>query len=225
MRIAFVEDNEVLAKSVVEVLKHEGYGVTHFRHGDTAYASLSGAEDGYDLIVLDAMLPGMDGFSIANALRQEGCVLPILLLTSKGTSSDIVEGLDSGADDYLTKPFTFDELLARIRALLRRPAHVSETFVHITPHVRVDMRARTAQVNEKPVHLTAKEFTILAYFLRNPKRLMNQQELYDHAFDFADVQLSNTVEVHIKNLRKKLGTKTYPFPLTTVRGAGYRYDG
>jgi DNA-binding response OmpR family regulator len=224
MRIAFAEDNQVLAVSIVEVLRQEGYAVTHFDDGAKAYAALSGSPDSYDLAILDVMLPGQDGFSIVETLRKERVALPVLMLTSKGASSDVVEGLDAGADDYLKKPFTFDELLARIRSLSRRPIAVSAEHIAVTPDVTLDMRARTAIKNGESIHLTAKEFSILSYFLRNPGRLMTQQELYDHVFDFADIQLSNTIEVHIKNLRKKLRTKKYKLPLTTLRGAGYRYD-
>ena len=224
MRVALVEDNITLATSTAEVLTREGYMVTHFIDGSKAYAALSGAPENYDVAILDVMLPGMDGFSIAQALRKERITLPLLMLTSKGESEDIVEGLDSGADDYLKKPFTFDELLARIRSLLRRPNTLTEEIIAVTPEVTVDLRARTARKNGVPVHLTAKEFSILTYFIRNPKKLLTQQELYDHVFDFADVQLSNTIEVHIKNLRKKLKSKKSELPLTTIRGAGYRYD-
>lgn len=224
MRIALVEDNQVLATSILDVLKEEGYAVTHFSDGSKAYASLSGAPDTYDLTILDVLLPGMDGFSIAKALRRERVALPILMLTSKGASEDVTQGLDAGADDYLRKPFTFDELLARIRSLLRRPPVALDTIVQLTPRVTVDLAARTATKDGKAVHLTAKEFSILSQFLRSPGKLLAQQDLYDHVFDFADVQLSNTIEVHIKNLRKKLRSKGYELPITTVRGAGYRYD-
>ena len=224
MRIALVEDNEVLARSVEDVLRREGYAVTHFADGKAAYLALSGAPDVYDLIILDVLLPGMDGFHIAKALRQDRIALPILLLTSKGASGDVVEGLDAGADDYLRKPFTFDELLARIRSLTRRPLAIGDAVVTLTPDATLDMRSRTARRNGTVVHLTAREFAILSYFVRNAGKLVTQQELYDHAFDFADVQLSNTVEVHIKNIRKKLRTKKHELPITTVRGAGYRYE-
>ena len=224
MRIALVEDNQVLATSILDVLRQEGYAVTHFADGDKAYASLSQSPETYDLAILDVLLPGTDGFSIVQALRKERVALPVLMLTSKGASVDVVEGLDAGADDYLKKPFTFDELLARIRSLLRRPPTVPERELYVTPDVTLDLRARTATKAGKPVHLTAKEFSILSYFVRNAGRVTTQQELYDHVFDFADVQLSNTIEVHIKNLRKKLRTKNHELPLTTLRGAGYRYE-
>lgn len=224
MRIALVEDNQLLAKSIREVLRQEGYVVTHFADGQKAHAALSENAGDYDLVVLDVLLPGMDGFRVAKALRSGHIALPILMLTAKNASEDIVEGLDSGADDYLRKPFTFDELLARIRSLLRRSPVVSDVKIALTPEVTVDLRAQVAYKRGKDIHLTAKEFAILAYFLRNPGKLITQQELYDHVFDFADIQLSNTIEVHIKNLRKKLRSSYHELPITTVRGAGYRYD-
>lgn len=224
MRIALVEDNPVLARSITDVLEREGYVVSRFDDGNAAYAALSGAPENYDLVILDVLLPGMDGFTIASTLRRERATLPVLMLTSRGAPADVVEGLDAGADDYLKKPFTFDELLARIRSLLRRPLAIEDLEVQVTPDVTVNLRAHTASRRGEQVHLTAKEFTILSQFLRNPGKLLTQQDLYDHAFDFADAQLSNTVEVHIKNLRKKLKTSRYVLPLTTVRGAGYRYE-
>lgn len=224
MHIVIVEDNAVLVKSIDIVLKHEGYSTTSFTNGREGCTWLLNNVGVYDLVMLDVLLPEINGFEICRTLRMKGVTTPILILTSKNTSSDTVEGLDCGADDYLKKPFVFDELLARIRALSRRLPNIVEQVMDVTPDVTVDFGSHRVLKNGKEVHLTAKEFGILAYFLHNPNKVLTQQELYDHVFDFAEVQLSNTIEVHIKNLRKKLRTKEYEFPLVTIRNAGYRFE-
>ncbi len=224
MHIVFVEDNATLAKSIDQVFKQEGYVTTHFCDGAKACEWLVGNAGVYDLVMLDVLLPGMDGFSLCRALRDNGIVVPVLMLTSKNSSEDTVQGLDCGADDYLKKPFVFDELLARIRSLSRRQPRLADAVVTITPDVTVDMLSHTVVKKGEVIALTAKEFGILSYFLDHPNMVITQQALYDHVFDFADIQLSNTIEVHIKNLRKKLRTKAHELPLTTIRNAGYRYD-
>lgn len=224
MHIAVVEDNEVLAKSIEQVLKHEGYSVSRFANGITAYASLSQGSHGYDLIILDVLLPEMNGFDICRSLRKEHVTTPVLILTSKGALEDTVEGLNTGADDYLKKPFEFDELLARMRALVRRKPLLLPEEIALTPDITMNTSAQKVFKKGKEEHLTAKEFAILLYFVHNPNRVLTQQELYDHVFDFAEVQMSNTIEVHIKNLRKKLRTPSFELPIITVRNAGYRFE-
>ncbi len=223
MHIAIVEDNMVLAGSIEKVLRHEGYATTHFSRGDEALLSLTENRKAFDLVILDVLLPGMNGFDVCRTLRSKGVAIPILLLTSKGTTEDTVTGLDCGADDYLKKPFEFDELLARIRSLSRRQPQVQEAEIRINEDIVVDMLGQRVFKEGNEVHLTAKEFGILSYFLANPNRVLTQQELYDHVFDYAEVQLSNTIEVHVKNLRKKLKSSC-TFPLSTIKNAGYRFD-
>lgn len=223
MHIICVEDNKVLARSMEKVLRHEGYSTSHFLRGDEACFWLTEHTSAYDLVILDVLLPGMNGFEICRTLRDRGISAPVLMLTSKGTTEDTVAGLDHGADDYLTKPFAFDELLARIRSLSRRLPTTLHTIVRLTPDVSVDLLAQKVWKDGAEVHLTAKEFGILSYFLSHPNRILTQQELYDHVFDYAETQLSNTIEVHIKNLRKKLRTK-HELPLTTVKNSGYRFE-
>lgn len=224
MHIVLVEDNAILATSIVSVLKHEGYGVTHFSNGKTAYRWLSENQTAHDLVILDVLVPDMSGLEICQALRFEHSTVPILMLTSRGSLEDTIEGLDSGADDYLKKPFVFKELLARIRSLARRQPNVIDAEIQLAPGVRVDVLSQKVLKEDEEVHLTAKEYGVLSYFLHHPNKIITQQELYDHVFDFAEVQLSNTIEVHIKNLRKKLRTKTAELPLITVRNAGYRFE-
>jgi DNA-binding response OmpR family regulator len=224
MHIVLVEDNKLLAESVSKVLKQEGYSVTHIVDGVESYKWILNNNESIDLIVLDILLPNKDGFEICQDIRIEGIKTPVLMLTSKDATEDIVNGLNCGADDYLKKPFIFEEFLARIRALLRRPKNSIKEKIKLTPDVEIDLSSHKAIKMKKEVELTAKEFGILSYFIHNPNTIINQQELYDHAFDFAEVQLSNSVEVHIKNLRKKLNTNNYEIPLKTIRGAGYRLD-
>jgi DNA-binding response OmpR family regulator len=224
MHIVLVEDNKVLATSITNVLKHEGYSVTHFDNGAIAHHWLVDNSSVYDLVILDVLLPEMNGFEICRALRTKKIKTPVLILTSKGSLEDTVEGLDCGGDDYLKKPFIFEELLARIRSLLRRQPNLLNIQMELTPDVTVDFQAHKVFRLKKEVHLTAKEFGILTYFLNNLNKVLTQQELYDHVFDFAEIQLSNTIEVHIKNLRRKLRTKEYELPIITVRNAGYRFE-
>lgn len=223
MHIVLVEDNAVLAKSIDAVLLREGYTTTCFDNGGTAHAWLLNNPPSYDLVILDVLLPDMNGFEICRSLRGAEIKVPILILTSKDAPEDTVEGLDCGADDYLKKPFVFDELLARIRSLLRRQPDIVAPLIPITPDVTLDVQAHKVFKKDAEVHLTAKEFALLEYFVHHPNTLLTQQQLYDHVFDFAEVQLSNTIEVHIKNLRKKLRTD-FELPLTTLRNSGYRFD-
>lgn len=224
MHIILVEDNAVLAKSIDTVLKHEGYGVTCFSNGNTANSWLLDNKTAYDLVILDVLLPDMSGLEICQCLRLSQITIPVLMLTSKSSLEDTIEGLDHGADDYLKKPFEFKELLARIRSLLRRQPHVIEAQISLAPGLRVDILSQKVIKDETEVHLTAKEYGVLSYFLHHPNKIITQQELYDHVFDYAEVQLSNTIEVHIKNLRKKMRTRTAELPLVTVRNAGYRFE-
>ncbi len=223
MHIVLVEDNTVLAKSINVVLLREGYTTTFFDNGGTAHAWLLNNQLSYDLVILDVLLPEMNGFEICRELRDKNIKVPILILTSKTAPEDTVEGLDCGADDYLKKPFLFDELLARLRSLLRRQPEIVAFEMHITPDITLDAHAHRVFKKGIEVHLTAKEFALLEYFVHHPNTLLTQQQLYDHVFDFAEVQLSNTIEVHIKNLRKKLRTE-FELPLTTLRNSGYRFD-
>lgn len=226
MHIVLVEDNETLAKSVRKVLEHEGYTTTHKIDGEDAAYWLTENTGSYDLVILDVMLPSLDGFSIAKQIREAGINVPIIMLTAKDTVDDTIEGLDSGADDYLKKPFEIDELLARVRSLLRRQPLTPHTTYEVTPGATADMTKRSVFTSAGEVlPLTTKEFAILEYFIHRVGDVLDQQTIYDHVFDFADVQLSNTIEVHIKNIRKKFKNAGYEIPLTTIRGAGYRLEG
>lgn len=225
MHIVLVEDNKILAKSTMRVLKQEGYTPTYFIDGSEAERWLIANIGSYDMVILDILLPGTDGFTLCKNVRSEGVLVPILMLTSKDTLEDTIKGLDCGADDYLKKPFAVDELLVRIRTLLRRPPLSVAEIEKSIPGVTIDMKSHAITTSAgNVISLTAKEFSILLYFLRNPNEIIDQQRLYDHVFDFAEVQMSNAIEVHIKNIRKKFKIEHHEIPLTTVRGAGYRLD-
>ena len=225
MHVVLVEDNQSLAKAILRVLKQEGYSPTYFASGSEAEKWLILNNGSYDLVILDILLPGMDGFTLCKNLRTEGVPTPVLMLTSKDTLDDTIAGLNAGADDYLKKPFEVDELLIRMRTLLRRPPLSIPDVVRSIPGVAIDMKSHTVVTDDgDAIVLTAKEFSILVFFLRHPNYVINQQKLYDHVFDFAEVQLSNAIEVHIKNLRKKFKATQYEIPITTIRGAGYRLD-
>jgi DNA-binding response OmpR family regulator len=225
MHLVLVEDNAILAKSLLRVLKQEGYTTTHFVDGTEAERWLVANVNAYDLVILDILLPGTDGLTLCQNIRAAGVKTSVLMLTSKDSTEDIITGLDYGADDYLKKPFAVDELLARLRTLLRRPALSAGSKVEILQGILIDMKSQLVTTSAGTViPLTTKEFSILTYFTNHPNEIINQQQLYDHVFDFAEVQLSNAVEVHIKNIRKKFKAVDYEIPLTTIRGAGYRLD-
>ena len=203
---------------------NEGYAVDVVYDGDEAYRSA--AADDYDLLVMDVMMPGMSGIEVSQQLRRDGKHMPILLLTAKSQTRDIVTGLDAGADDYLTKPFSFDVLLARVRALLRRP---NETLDNILTAgtLTMDLTKRVATRDGKELGLTSKEFAILEYLLRNKGRILSKNNIITHVWDFDADVLPNNVEVFIAYLRAKVD-KPYPKQpalIQTVRGFGYVIKG
>lgn len=223
MQVVMIEDNKVLARSIIRVLENEGYVVNHFVDGVAGERFVIQNQTSIDVVLLDILLPSKSGYDISKSLRDNDVHVPIIMLTSKVTTANVVEGLSVGADDYLKKPFEFDELLARIHANIRRREPVCKGEYTLPGDIRVDIAARKVVKEEKEIRCTPKEFAILEYLLIHANRVVTQQELYDHVFDFAEVQNSNTMEVHIKNLRKKLKTN-HETPITTIRGMGYRMD-
>jgi len=221
MRILVVEDNAKLAASLKKGLQQEGYAVDVALDGREGQSLADGAGEGYDAIVLDLMLPGVDGMTICKNIRESGSRVPVLMLTARGSVSDKVEGLDAGADDYLAKPFAFEELTARIRALLRRPA------VPVAPVLRagdLEMNAATREVTVSgtPISLTAKEFGLLELLMRHPQQVLSREQITVHLWDQEFEGASNVVEVHIRNVRRKLSQAGNHAQIQTVRGAGYR---
>lgn len=221
MKILLVEDNVKLAENIKQGLMQEGYAVDMILDGESALRRILINRDEYDLVVLDRMLPGKDGVSVCKEWREKEVTVPVLMLTALDTVEDRVEGLDAGADDYLIKPFAFEELLARVHALLRRPKDISQNFLTFAD-IEMDLSGRRVLKSGKMVNLTLKEFMVLEYLLRNIGKVISRDTLYAHAWDFADSSFSNTVDVHIKNLRKKL--KDDGKIIQTIRGVGYKME-
>jgi DNA-binding response OmpR family regulator len=220
MRILVVEDEVKIAKSLEKGLASEGYIVDVAFDSDAA-ETLADANT-YDLVLLDWMIPGKhDGPGLLKVWREKGEQAPILMLTARTTIGDRVVGLDAGADDYLPKPFSFDELLARVRALLRRPrAHGGNILK--SKDLLLDVIAKTVEVRGKPVHLTAKEFQLIEYLLRHKGEVVSKDQLLDHIWADEDRVQHNTVETFIANVRKKIGAGDAI--IHTVRGYGYKVD-
>ncbi len=219
MRILLVEDNKRLSDSLKLSLKDDGYAV------DTAYDGLDGEEMArtpvYDAIILDIMLPGKDGISICRDLRNQHVKTPILMLTARDALNDRVQGLDSGADDYLVKPFELEELRARIRALLRRDAPDKSGTLQIAD-LELDPAAHSVHRNGQPIDLTAKEFALLEYMMRHPNHVMTREMAEQHIWSDEHLIASNVVDVYIRRLRRKVDDPFDEKLLETLRGAGYR---
>ena len=221
MRILIVEDEHKIANSIKKGLGQESYAVDVAYDGSLGY-DLASTED-YDVIVLDLLLPEMPGLEICKKLRQEKIHTPILILTAKGQLEDKVKGLNTGADDYLVKPFAFEELLARIRALIRRPKAANGTVLTFED---LSLNTLTYEVKrgDKEIRLSGKEFSLLEYLLRHPRRIFTKEQIISHVWNYDADILPNTVEVYIGYLRNKIDR---PFPekpalIQTVRGFGYK---
>lgn len=220
MRILIVEDEEKLAKSLKAGLEKEGYAVDYLTTGDAGERRIEVNHANYDLIVLDLMLPKRDGFEICKSAREKKIKTPILVLTARYDTADKVKALDAGADDYLTKPFSVEELVARARALMRRPAEVLPSELKVQD-LTLNVSTRKVYRNNKEVYLTVKEFALLEYLMRHPNQVINRNQILDHLWGFDFDSFSNVVDVHMKNLRKKINNK-YRRILETVRGIGYK---
>jgi DNA-binding response OmpR family regulator len=216
-RILVVEDDASLSRSIVEGLSDEGFVVAHAADGDAARAALRGKA--WDLLILDWWLPGPDGLAILHGHRREGGNTPVLFLTARDAVSDRVRGLDGGADDYLCKPFAFEELLARARALIRRGRPV-EVMTLVYRDVRVDLAAQKAERAGHPLDLTSKELAVLVFFLRHPDEVLSRTRIYGHVWGEDYDFVSNTLDVHITTLRRALEARG-PRLIQTVRGRGY----
>ena len=221
MKLLVVEDEHRIAQAIKEGLEDEGYAVDVEHDGEAGYNAIAAAPDEYDLIILDVMMPEMSGTEVAAKLRSEGNHVPILMLTAKDQERDIVKGLDTGADDYLAKPFSFDVLLARIRALLRRPQQsLGETL--IVGDLILDPADKRVERAGTFIRLTSKEFAILEYLMRNPGRVLSKDNIISHVWNFDADVLPNNVEVFITFIRAKID-KPFNKPLLhTVRGFGYK---
>ena len=218
MRVLVVEDEEKVASFIRRGLEAESYAVDVAGDGETGLQrALSGQ---YDVVILDRMLPKRDGLSVLRALREQGSTVPVLLLTARSAVEDRVAGLDSGADDYLGKPFDFTELVARIRALLRRGGSSVPTVLRVAD-LSLDPAARVVTRGERRVELTAREYALLELFLRNPGRVLTRAVIAQQAWGVSFDTLTNVIDVYVNYLRRKIDDGSGPNLLHTVRGAGY----
>jgi len=220
MRILIVEDEKKMASFLERGLKEEHYTV------DIAYDGEKGWEyamtNEYDLLILDWMLPKMSGVELCNQFRKEGKITPVLILTAKDSVEDKIKGLDQGADDYLTKPFSFEELLARIRALLRRPSQIADKTVLQCANLKLDLIKRQAWSGEQEISLSQKEFSLLEFLMRHAGDVVSRTAIAEHVWDLHFDPMSNTIDVYINFLRKKIGETPSKSKIETIRGTGYR---
>lgn len=221
MRILVVEDDVKIAQAIKRGLELKGYAVDVVHDGDSGYSYA--VDEDYDLVILDRMLPGMDGVELCRKVRAANVSTPILMLTARGTIGDKVEGLNSGADDYLVKPFSFDELIARVKALLRRPVSHIGTVIKLDD-LELDTTTYEVKRGNTTIKLSSKEFALLEYFMHHQGQVITKNMIINHVWDEDALVMPNTVEVYIGYLRNKIDR---PFPkskplLHTLRGFGYK---
>ncbi len=219
MRVLVVEDDTKMASLLRRGLMEEGHAADVAGNGDDAIWMAQAVE--YDAVVLDVMLPGIDGFEVCRQLRRDGVWSPVLMLTARDAVEDRVAGLDAGADDYLPKPFSFSELLARLRALARRGAAERPAVVEVGD-LRLDPATRRVWRDDTEIQLSAKEFALLEAFMHRPDQVLSRDRLLEHAWDFAYEPRSNVVDVYVRYLREKIDRPFGRSTLETVRGMGYR---
>lgn len=218
MRILLVEDDSRIAHFVAKGLREQAYAVDVAVNGEEALYQV--AVNTYDIVVLDVMIPEPDGFAVCKELRRAGHRMPVLMLTARDAVEDRIEGLDRGADDYLTKPFEFRELLARLRALLRRPTALQPAILSVAD-LLVDTAGQTVSRNGKAIPMTAKEYALIEFLTRNAGRVVGRAEIAEHVWDEEFDPFSNLIEVYVNRLRRKIDTKGTKPLLHTRRGAGY----
>jgi DNA-binding response OmpR family regulator len=219
MRILLIEDESKIADFVERGLSDEGYAVTVADDGLKGEAEALTGE--FDLILLDVLLPGKNGFEILTEIRKRTIATPVIMLTALGETEDKVRGLEGGAIDYVSKPFSFEELLARIRAQLRRPDAVSADRIEVGD-LLLDLKTRRVTKGERDVDLTSREFELLAYLMRHPDQVLSRTQLLNGVWGYDYDPGTNVLEVYVGYLRKKLGNEGEEGPIDTVRGAGYR---
>jgi heavy metal response regulator len=218
MRILLVEDEKKVADFIKKGLSEEGYAVDCAADGKEGM--FMAEESNYDLIILDILLPKFDGFQICRRLREKGISSPVIMLTAVDSTEDKVKGLDTGADDYLTKPFSFEELLARIRALLRRGQSGAQAKLEVADLI-LDPKTRQVVRAGKEIKLSNKEYAILEYFMRNPGRVLTRTLLSEHVWNYDFDSYTNVVDVYVNYLRNKIDRDFKPKLIHTVRGVGY----
>ncbi len=219
MRILLIEDEATLATFVERALRAEGHTVTVCHDGESGEASALTGD--YALVLLDVMLPGKSGLAVLDSIRARAPDLPVIVMTARAAVEQKVQGLDRGANDYVTKPFSFEELLARVRAQLRAPGQ-REASVLQAGGIRMDLRTRRVQRNGHDVTLTAREFFLLEYLMRHPDQVLSREQILNAVWGFDFDPGTKVLEVYIGYLRRKLGDEAGTDPIETVRGAGYR---
>jgi two-component system copper resistance phosphate regulon response regulator CusR len=222
MRILIVEDESSISNFVRDGLEEEGFAVDVADNGKKGLQLAFDNMEEYDVILLDWMLPGMSGIEICRNIRLENKVVPIIFLTAKDTVDDVVFGLETGANDYIRKPFSFEELLARIRVLMRK--NVTDSVVFSVSEIQMNIDKHTVTKNGKPVELTQKEFSLLEYFLRNKGKVCRRTRIIEKVWDIHFDYDSSVIDVYINALRKKLDEPGQPSIITTVRGVGYKIE-
>lgn len=222
MRVLVVEDEPKIAQLIKRGLTQDAFAVDVRDNGDDALELLETEQ--YDVLIIDRMLPGnYEGAALCKTLRERGVQTPVLLLTAKDTTKDKIEGLNSGADDYLVKPFDFDELVARVRALGRRPA-ATHAVVLKYDELELDTTAKTVHRAGKQITLTAKELALLEYFMRHPGQILSKEAIIQKVWDYDAIVISNNVEVYVRMLRSKID-RPFAYPLIqTVKGLGYKLE-
>lgn len=218
MRILIVEDEVKLAHAMKRALELQKYAVDVVNSGKDGYDFAMGED--FNLIILDVMLPEMDGIEICKRIRAAGIHTPVMMLTAKGQISDKVTGLDVGADDYMVKPFSFEELFARVRALVRRPTQTNEPVLSIKD-LTLDPKTFTVKRGESRIELSTKEFSLLEYLLRNKNAVLHKDQIISHVWNYDSDILPSTIEVHVKHLRDKIDVKGQDSLIHTIRGRGY----
>ncbi len=220
MRVLVVEDEKQIASFVRKGLEEQGFDVQVCGNGDEAYAIA--VTQPFDVLVLDIMLPGRDGLSILKNLRKQKNPVPVILLTARSELDERIEGLELGADDYMTKPFFVEELVARIHAVVRRTAGEGLSILN-AGGLSVNLLSREAKHNGEPVHLTVREFSLLEYLMRAPGRVFTRTQILEHVWGYDFDPNTNLVDVHIQRLRKKISADSFERYIETVRGVGYRF--
>lgn len=221
MRLLLVEDEKKIAAFIRRAFQEQGFTVEHVGDGDEAY--LRAHEGQYDAIILDIMIPGRDGLSILRSLRERHNPVPVILLTARGELDERLEGLNIGADDYITKPFFVEELIARVHAVLRRASGESLSVLQ-ADDLTVNLITREVKRGDHAIELTVREFSLLEFLLRSPGRVLPRTQILEHVWGYDFDPSSNLVDVYVQRVRKKLSPEGEPALIETVRGVGYRFQ-
>jgi two-component system OmpR family response regulator len=221
MRLLIVEDEAIIAQNLKKLLEQNGFAVDWIPDALKARTRVLLYRNDYNLVLLDLGLPGMSGMALTTSLREQGITIPIIILTGQSDTATKIQLLNSGADDYVVKPFSPEELMARINSVLRRPV-VAQPVVHTVGDIEINTATRRVRAGNADVPLTLKEYSLFECFVRRPNEVLTREDLCNQVWDFNSLTLSNVLDVHMKNLRKKLNVTENSARFETVRGVGYR---